>query len=250
MSRNEYPAKSRYSGSVAADYNSSRTHSSRWWVEQKIVLDIASGLDKHSSVLDIPVGTGRFLTEFHDLGLEVTGADISEDMLAEASALGVASMDSVNLVKADLENLPFDDDQFDAAFCVRFLNWVPETVMSVVIAELARVTKKNVVLHIRTTRQATVREIAARAGSNILKTVTPGGAKKTIKSLARKVLRRNTARAAPGYVLHSQEGVEKAIADAGLKIERRIEVNTRISIRNRIAAPQYFYSAVPRDISL
>jgi ubiquinone/menaquinone biosynthesis C-methylase UbiE len=247
VSSDDYQAKSRYSGSIASNYNQARNYSTRWLVERDIVLNIASTLDPTSSVLDAPVGTGRFLDDFRNIGFTVTGLDISNDMLAEARLQQSAGDDATSLVVGDLEALPFDNNEFDAAFCVRFLNWVPSTVMASVIAELARVSKTLIVLHIRTTRSATLKEMSAAAAQNFAQLFSPYSAKRTLKSTARAFLGRGSNNMDKGYVLHAEETVVDALTSAGLTLEYRVEVNTRISVLKRHAAPQYFYVAKQID---
>jgi len=71
-----------------------------------------------SNVLDIATGTGDFAIAATRLaGVKVVGIDISEGMLEvgrkKIERYGLA--DSVELLKADSENLPFKDNWFDAA---------------------------------------------------------------------------------------------------------------------------------------
>jgi ubiquinone/menaquinone biosynthesis C-methylase UbiE len=61
------------------------------------------------SLLDVGCGTGSYSAALAELGWEVTGVDVSEDMLERARAKGV------HAVRADACSLPFDDSSFDAA---------------------------------------------------------------------------------------------------------------------------------------
>ncbi|NPA36778.1 MAG: bifunctional demethylmenaquinone methyltransferase/2-methoxy-6-polyprenyl-1,4-benzoquinol methylase UbiE [Chlorobi bacterium] len=76
-------------------------------------------------VLDVATGTGDLALMAHKrLGSKVTGVDISTGMLkvAEKKIKEKGVQDFVNVVEGDSENLPFDDDTFDAitvAFGVR-----------------------------------------------------------------------------------------------------------------------------------
>jgi SAM-dependent methyltransferase len=64
------------------------------------------------SVLDVGCGTGAYTSGLAELGWEVTGIDVSEDMLRRAEARGVRT------VRADAASLPFEDATFDAAVSV------------------------------------------------------------------------------------------------------------------------------------
>jgi ubiquinone/menaquinone biosynthesis C-methylase UbiE len=64
------------------------------------------------SLLDLGCGTGAYSAGLAELGWDVTGVDVSEDMLRRARKRGV------NVVRADATALPFDDDTFDAAVSI------------------------------------------------------------------------------------------------------------------------------------
>lgn len=64
------------------------------------------------SLLDVGCGTGAYTPGLTELGWDVTGVDISEDMLRRARAKGV------HTVQADATALPFADATFDAAISV------------------------------------------------------------------------------------------------------------------------------------
>ena len=67
-------------------------------------------------VLDLGCGTGALTAQVleQDPRRQVTGLDLSEQMLAQARArLG----DRVNLVQGDSEHLPFPDQSFDVVYC-------------------------------------------------------------------------------------------------------------------------------------
>lgn len=70
------------------------------------------------NVLDIATGTGDFAIAASKIeGVKITGIDISEGML-EVGRKKLAKKNlsaSIELLKADSENLPFDDELFDGA---------------------------------------------------------------------------------------------------------------------------------------
>jgi SAM-dependent methyltransferase len=59
-------------------------------------------------LLDLGCGTGAQTVAFRDAGWNVTGIDLSEDMLGPARARGL------DVIRADAAALPFDDQSFDA----------------------------------------------------------------------------------------------------------------------------------------
>ena len=68
--------------------------------------------DPSGALLDVGCGTGAYAVGLVELGWDVTGVDVSEDMLRRASAKGVHS------VQTDATALPFEDASFDAAVSV------------------------------------------------------------------------------------------------------------------------------------
>ena len=66
------------------------------------------------SVLEVGVGTGKNLPHYPE-GVEVTGIDVSSQMLARARDRVGSLRVEAELVEADVQDLPFDDDTFDTA---------------------------------------------------------------------------------------------------------------------------------------
>jgi len=97
---------------------------------QKIFTEVL-GNDK-LKILDVGTGPGIVALMLAELGHDVTGVDLSEDMLKNAlgnrEALGV----SVDFRKGDAEHLPFEDESFDAVVN-RYVLWTvpnPKTAIS------------------------------------------------------------------------------------------------------------------------
>lgn len=70
------------------------------------------------TVLDIATGTGDFAIAASKIdGVKITGIDISEGMLSVGrdKILKKKLQQRINLLKADSENLPFQNESFDAA---------------------------------------------------------------------------------------------------------------------------------------
>jgi ubiquinone/menaquinone biosynthesis C-methylase UbiE len=66
------------------------------------------------SVLEAGVGTGKNL-RYYPANVEVTGIDVSSQMLARAKRRMAAHPVNAELIEADVQDLPFDDDTFDTA---------------------------------------------------------------------------------------------------------------------------------------
>lgn len=104
-----------YVGRKAAEYEKKRDDLF-WAKEQATMEHIISALGV-GSVIDVPVGTGRFLEMYARHGIEATGVDLSLDMLNIAKEKGTDAVLRGGSI--------FDVDGFyDLAVCVRFMNWL------------------------------------------------------------------------------------------------------------------------------
>jgi ubiquinone/menaquinone biosynthesis C-methylase UbiE len=136
----------RYGRSAARSYDATRESRRRWLRENEVVAGMLR--DARGSVLDVPVGTGRFLGLYRSLGLAVTGVDISEHMLAEARRR-VRGGDKTTLSVGDATSLEHASKSHDSVVCVRLLNLMSEENMTRALLECCRVARSRVVLTIR-----------------------------------------------------------------------------------------------------
>jgi ubiquinone/menaquinone biosynthesis C-methylase UbiE len=144
----------RYRGAAARDYDATRRHQTKWKRESeclRVALKGASG-----TVLDIPIGTGRFIPIYRQLGFKyVIGMDVSQDMLEEARKHGGATVARGNIL-----DIPMASGLVDWAVCVRLLNLISEDEMKRAVGELCRVARVGVVLSIRLGDQPTRRKMS------------------------------------------------------------------------------------------
>lgn len=138
----------KYRGRKAATYDAVRQKQRRWRLENEIVERMLREL-RPKTVLDVPVGTGRFLELYNSLNVEiVTGIDSSDAMLSQA-ALRKSSRRMVRLLlvgdAAALEDTP----KHEVSVCVRFLDLIDEDAMRRVVRELCRVTRRAIICTIR-----------------------------------------------------------------------------------------------------
>ncbi len=139
----------RYTGGIATSYEALRTGSTDWPKEQAVVERFLRTLPAGSSIIDVPVGTGRFLPFYKTFGLKPTGLDISLDMLDSAKEKAGALALDIDLAKADIRHLQFADRSVDTVLCVRFVNWIDFVGFEAVMAELARVARSNIIVSVR-----------------------------------------------------------------------------------------------------
>lgn len=92
------------------------------------------------SVLEVGVGTGKNLPYYPD-SVEVTGVDVSSQMLAKAKVRVGPLRVEAELVEADVQDLPFDDDTFDTAVGTCVFCSVADPVQG--LRELGRVVRSD-----------------------------------------------------------------------------------------------------------
>ena len=97
---------------------------------------------KGETLLDIGCGTGHFSFWFHNLGLKVTGIDVSLNMLG--AALGRLEHKEIKFVRGDAHSLPFQDKSFDLTVMITTLEFLREPRKAV--QEAFRVTRRKVFL--------------------------------------------------------------------------------------------------------
>ncbi len=95
-------------------------------------------------ILDVGTGTGFLALILAELGHDVVGLDISKAMLRVARRKAERKGLNIKFVLGDAENLPFENESFDAVIC-RHLVWtLPNP--NLALAEWARVARERVVV--------------------------------------------------------------------------------------------------------
>lgn len=142
----DYDGYYKYDQQVAATYDESRQIEQHWQMEDNFVKKYVRQNDI-KKLLDLPVGTGRFLNHYDKVD-EIVGIDISETMLIEADnkAKTLLFKDRISLSKGDVLNLHFKDNEFDCVIVFRLFHLMPEELMSKAIKELCRVSSKDIVV--------------------------------------------------------------------------------------------------------
>jgi len=80
---------------------------------------------KGKLVLDIGVGAGRFADIVSKWDGEVVGIDLS--FAVEAADTNIGRRDNVNIIQADVFNLPFKSEIFDKVYSIGVLHHTPDT---------------------------------------------------------------------------------------------------------------------------
>ena len=114
-------------------------------VERKTLEQMLSVLPRGSSLLDVPVGTGRIAEVLLDRGFRVMAADISNEMIDVARERIAKLGGNLPALRASADSLPFPDGSFDAVVSMRFLPHISNESRRLMLREMARVTKRWVI---------------------------------------------------------------------------------------------------------
>jgi ubiquinone/menaquinone biosynthesis C-methylase UbiE len=94
---------------------------------------------KHESVLDVGCGSGNHLLMASRFGMDISGIDASPYMISLAkNRLG----NQCELKKANAEDIPYDDNEFDLAFLINTLEFIDDPLA--VLEEAGRVAKRGI----------------------------------------------------------------------------------------------------------
>lgn len=141
-----YAGKLRYQKSkVASEYHKRRTMgikgSITHYLEQRLIEKaIKHVLADCKTALDVPCGDGRLIPLYKSLGLDMSYADISDEMMMIAK-----EKTSDPFYTMDLE-YPNIKKTFDLVLCIRLMHHLPESVKVNVLKTLHRLANKYVIL--------------------------------------------------------------------------------------------------------
>ena len=124
-----------------------RTTTLRKW--EMILKAFGSHFEAVDTVLDLPCGTGRFTRQLLGSGKKVVNCDISLPMLRKARQVAAGDRGLRGSLRCEAERVPLADDSVDAVVCIRFLFHVPRELRPGMLRELARISRRWVVLDVR-----------------------------------------------------------------------------------------------------
>lgn len=102
---------------------------------EDIIERALAGLPKGAKILDAGCGTGFNVSQLSAKGFTVTGIEPAEDMRRRAKAANPKA----TIIDGDIENLPFEDNSFDALLSIEVIRYFPDP--SRALAECLRVLK-------------------------------------------------------------------------------------------------------------
>lgn len=137
-----------YTGEVVANYDRDRQSEEHWLLENDFVRDFLMA-EPSGRLLDLPVGTGRFFP-FYPSGINISAADISGDMLAEARRVAEQlGRSNVDFSEQDITaRTSFDDDSFEFITCFRLFHLLSDDQREAALTELRRILKGRLLLQV------------------------------------------------------------------------------------------------------
>jgi SAM-dependent methyltransferase len=136
--------RARYFGRKAAEYDRERRDQPKWRRQNEAVEEwlTTSPLE---TVLDIPVGTGRYVALYEKRGLNWTGVDISQDMLDQA-AKKLRPSSRHRLMLGDIREKCW---RASVVVCIRMLHLLEPTEADAALKNVLAAAMKTVILTVR-----------------------------------------------------------------------------------------------------
>lgn len=112
------------------------------WMEgsrKEIIPYITRYMSKGRHILDIGCGDGYGSYQLHQAGFNVTGMDISNEMIARAKNQNLDQ--AMSFLQGNVTNMPFSNQTFDGVMAINVLEWTETP--AVAVQELQRVVKTD-----------------------------------------------------------------------------------------------------------
>lgn len=145
ISRQAERAKGFFGADQAAQYEERARNRRLWEAERGVVESIVGRMPAGWRLLDVPVGTGRFLPLYAQQGLHVTGLDASQHMLKLAAKVGTGA----KLRRGDIFAIDEPDASFDVVMAIRILHLIEHADVPLALAQLQRVARRQIVITVR-----------------------------------------------------------------------------------------------------
>lgn len=134
---NNYQLNQSAYNKIPADYYHKNWGNS--WQEDIVLIDKFINLLSGDKVADIGAGTGGVIKYFYENKLKPTYVDFSDSFINYVNK----NLDSIEIIKADMRDLPFSDQIFDGVFTRYCLQHLLISDYTKAIKELIRITKSN-----------------------------------------------------------------------------------------------------------
>ena len=195
-----------YYGAKATNYDATRM-GAKWQAEQEAVHQFLKRIHEIQggySILDIPVGTGRFLEFYQEHEAIAEGVDVSSDMLAEAKKKAAELQYPVKLEIGNVFDLREKSAGFDVVLCIRLANWLDIGSLMQAIRQLSQASRRFIVFGVRVYQES----------------------ERTAKSALVHWLREQVRRLKGNKItIHCEKRVQQALATVGLAVRDEQEID-------------------------
>jgi ubiquinone/menaquinone biosynthesis C-methylase UbiE len=116
----------------------------RFWHERKAVEHLLERVELDARILDCPCGTGRWWPILKQRNATIVAGDVSPGMRDHARQRAAADGYDIEIVEADAESLPFEDDSFDWVFSFALTKHLSRPMQYAILTEYARVARRGV----------------------------------------------------------------------------------------------------------
>ena len=161
VSRTAQSAMGFFNAHKAEQYERRAKSRGLWAVEGAAVADMMLDVPAGARVLDVPVGTGRFIPLYAERSYDVVGLDVSPHMIELAKAVPESAGMSVRLGNIFATGEP--DASFDCTVAVRIMHLIEHSDFVLALRELQRVTRGKIVMTLRLGADHDARRGPARA---------------------------------------------------------------------------------------
>jgi ubiquinone/menaquinone biosynthesis C-methylase UbiE len=146
-----------YNKKQAENYETSRNNPT-WHAESKIFNEIKNRIkskhNKYMDILDVGVGTGRWIPDLYNVASKYVGTDISKNMLDQArlklEQCPNEFQKNVNLINSSIEQLPLHvTGRFDLIIMTRFLSHFSIAEIKNILKIIHKYSKSDLVVSFR-----------------------------------------------------------------------------------------------------
>lgn len=121
------------------------------WLEKRMLRKIVRRVVKEVSqpeVIDVPCGTGRITELLLKMGLKVTGADISREMIEVAQTKCQQYETRIHFRQLDLDAADLPENEYDLVTCIRMLHHLNSSTRKGIFKSLSRMSRKYVLVNV------------------------------------------------------------------------------------------------------
>jgi ubiquinone/menaquinone biosynthesis C-methylase UbiE len=135
----------KYHGQVAAGYDAKRMNDPKWTCEQRIIEEWLGELPDGATVLDAPMGTGRFMDICARKKFQLFGLDRQGDMLQQAliKAKGIGYDFKFKVGNVLETGMP--DKSVDATLNIRITRWLSPDENVLLMKEMQRISRSKII---------------------------------------------------------------------------------------------------------